>query len=57
VQTVYRDASLDDLDPKVVYHDFYARGVGLVKSRTLDPSGNSANTVEQVLVSYEFPER
>jgi len=57
VQTVYRDASLEDLDPKVVYHDFYARGVGLVKSRTLDPSGDSANTVEQVLVSYEFPER
>lgn len=41
--------------PKIVYHDFYAPGVGLVKSRTLDPGGDESHTIEQVLVSYEFP--
>ncbi len=55
VSIAYFDDSERQIRPKVLYRDYYARGVGLVKSVTEDPSGNPANTIEQVLVDYEFP--
>ncbi len=55
VVTTYFDESHEALKPEVVYHDFYARGVGLVKSVTEDPLGEDANRVEQVLLEYQFP--
>ena len=55
VAIAYYDGSRPDLRPRVLYRDYYARGVGLVKSVTEDPSGEPAHTIEQVLVDYEFP--
>jgi hypothetical protein len=55
VSIAYFDDRERDVRPKVLYHDYYARGVGLVKSVTEDPSGDPTHTVEQVLVEYEFP--
>ena len=55
VAIAYYDDSDRDLRPKVLYRDYYARGVGLVKSVTEDPSGDPSHSIEQVLVDYEFP--
>jgi hypothetical protein len=55
VETLYRDASEKSGGPKVIYRDYYARGVGLIKSVTEDPSGNRANQIEQVLLEYSIP--
>ena len=55
VETLYRDASEGSLGPKVIYRDFYARGVGLIRSVTEDPSGDESNRIEQVLLEYSIP--
>ena len=55
VETQYRDASKGSLEPKVIYRDFYARGVGLIRSVTEDPSGDESNRIEQVLLEYSIP--
>jgi hypothetical protein len=55
IETVYRDAS-EGIAPKIRYRDFYARGVGLVKSVTEDPSGDRSHRIEQVLLQYRFPQ-
>lgn len=55
VETLYRDASEGSLEPKAIYRDYYARGVGLVRSLVEDPSGNPANRTEQVLLEYSIP--
>ncbi len=53
VRTTYTEG--DSATPKIIYHDYYVRGVGLVRSVTEDPSGDTANRIEQVLVRYSFP--
>ena len=55
VAIAYYDDRRPDLQPRVLYRDYYARGVGLVKSVTEDPSGEPTHTIEQVLIDYEFP--
>lgn len=55
VTTYYDDFPTIDPEPKVVYRDYYARGVGLVKSVTEDPSGDASHRIEQLLVDYSFP--
>jgi len=55
IETFYRDPS-EGVAPKIVYHDFYARGVGLVKSVSEDPSGDPSHRIEQVLVEVRFPQ-
>ena len=55
VDTVYHDASEGEGAAKVVYRDYYARGVGLVRSVTEDPSGDEANLIEQELLEYHAP--
>lgn len=57
VDIAYYDDRTPGVSPKIVYRDYYARGVGLVKSVTEDPSGDPSHTIEQVLVSYDFPAR
>ena len=37
IETLYRNATGRDLAPQVRYRDYYARGVGLVRSVTEDP--------------------
>jgi len=39
----------------VFYEDYYARGVGLIRSVTRDTEGGSERVVEQELLEYEFP--
>ena len=51
----YYDDAARDRGPQVIYRDYYARGVGLIKSVTEDPHGGSSERVEQVLVDYGFP--
>ena len=55
VTTHYDDSPAIDPTAQVVYRDYYARGVGLVKSVTEDPSGDLSNRLEQLLVDYSFP--
>jgi hypothetical protein len=55
VDIAYYDDRTPGAGPKVLYRDYYARGVGLVKSVTEDPTGDVSHTIEQVLVGYEFP--
>jgi hypothetical protein len=55
IETVYRENAEGGESVDVVYHDFYVRGVGLVKSVSEDPSGDSSHRLEQVLRSYRFP--
>jgi hypothetical protein len=55
IETVYREDGEGGGKVDVVYHDFYVRGVGLVKSVSEDPSGDTSNRLEQVLRSYHFP--
>ena len=57
VVTRYYGSDAPPGEPTLIYRDYYARGVGLVKSRTEDPSGDASNTIEQVLLRYEFPGR
>lgn len=54
VETHYRDVA-DGPEPKVIYHDYYARGVGLIRSVTEDPSGDPSHRIEQVLLEYSLP--
>jgi len=55
VETVYRESTEGGESVDVVYHDFYVRGIGLVKSVTEDPTGDRSHRLEQVLRSYRFP--
>ena len=55
LETLYRDASQGEIAVNVIYRDYYARGVGLVRSVTEDPSGDPAHRIEQVLLEYDFP--
>lgn len=55
IETVYIDQSEAEATPQVVYHDYYAKGVGLIRSLTDDPESNEENHMEQVLLEYDFP--
>ena len=55
VETQYRDVADGTPEPKVIYRDYYAHGVGLVRSVTEDPSGDPSNRIEQVLLEYSIP--
>jgi hypothetical protein len=54
IEMTYRDAS-EGIEPTILYHDFYARGVGLLKSISQDPSGDPSNRIEQVLLEFHVP--
>jgi len=51
----YYDVTALDPGPKGIYRDYYARGVGLIKSVTEDPLSSASARVEQVLLDYGFP--
>lgn len=55
IETLYSVPAGDSPGLEVIYRDFYARGVGLVRSITEDPSGNDSNRIEQVLLEYSIP--
>lgn len=57
VEIQYRDTTGGDaMASEVVYHDYYARGVGLVRSVSEGRGEGSQMRIEQVLLEYHFPE-
>jgi hypothetical protein len=56
IETHYRDASAFEAQADVIYRDYYARGVGLVRSVTEGLSGDPGSRVEQNLLEYHFPQ-
>jgi len=55
IDSVYHEPNPQGtLVPSMRYMDYYARGVGLVRSVTEDVSGEASKRVEWVLLSYSF---
>ena len=55
VETEYWDPSIDSDQPLIAYQDWYARGVGLLRSVTTNVRDGGKQMAEQSLESYEFP--
>jgi hypothetical protein len=55
VETEYWDPSIDSDKPLISYEDWYARGVGLLRSVTKNSREGGKRMAEQTLESYEFP--
>jgi hypothetical protein len=55
VESEYWDPSLDPDHPLIAYQDWYARGVGLLRSVTKNLQDSDKRMAEQTLESYEFP--
>lgn len=52
IELVYSNLGGGSAEPQVLYRDYYARGVGLVRSVAVDPRDASAVQVEQVLLEH-----
>jgi hypothetical protein len=55
VETEYWDPSIDTDAPLISYQDWYARGVGLLRSVTMNAHEGGKRMAEQTLESYDFP--
>lgn len=55
VRAEYWDTSIDAEHALLAYEDYYARGVGLVRSVTYNESEGSSQMLEQNLLRYAFP--
>ena len=55
VETEYWDPQIDADNPLISYQDWYARGVGLLRSVTRNAREGNKLMAEQTLESYEFP--
>jgi len=55
VETEYWDPKIDTEKPLISYQDWYARGVGLLRSVTTNSRDGGKRMAEQTLQSYEFP--
>jgi hypothetical protein len=55
VETEYWDPGIDEEHPLISYQDWYARGVGLLRSVTSNVRDGGKRMAEQSLESYEFP--
>lgn len=55
VRSEYWDPQNASEGPTAVYHDYYVRGIGLVRSVTEDPSGDPTHNIEQALLEYRLP--
>jgi len=55
VESEYWDPSIDSDHPLIAYQDWYARGVGLLRSVTTNLHEGNKRMAEQTLESYEFP--
>jgi hypothetical protein len=56
VETEYWDPSLRPDGPLIAYEDFYARGVGLLRSVTNNARDGGVQMAEQTLLDFDFPE-
>jgi len=55
VESEYWDPSIDSDAPLIAYQDWYARGVGLLRSVTTNLKEGGKRMTEQTLESYAFP--
>lgn len=55
VEIEYWDDTQSPERPLLAYEDYYARGVGLLRSLTFNESEGHRQIVEQSLLRYEFP--
>jgi len=56
IRKEYWDESVSPDTPLLAYEDFYAQGVGLVRSVTYNEQDEGAQVLSQDLLRYEFPE-
>jgi len=56
IRTEYWDAAVSPDTPLLAYEDFYARGVGLIRSVTYNEQDTDQPPLSQELLRYEFPE-
>jgi len=56
VHTSWTDPEVTGQDPTILYEDYYARGVGLLRSVTRDANGDPSKTIEMRLLEYQFPD-
>jgi hypothetical protein len=57
VETEYWDPALRPEGPLIAYQDFYARGVGLLRSVTSNARDGGVQMAEQTLLDFDFPEQ
>jgi hypothetical protein len=55
VESEYWDPQVSETEPLISYQDYYARGVGLLRSVTRNAREGGKLMAEQALESYEFP--
>jgi len=55
VETEYWDPSVNPDAPSLSYQDYYARGVGLLRSVTKNERDGGVQMVEQTLLDFDFP--
>jgi hypothetical protein len=55
IRKEYWDESVSPDSPLLAYEDFYARGVGLIRSVTYNEQDEGSEILTQELVRYEFP--
>jgi hypothetical protein len=55
VETEYWDQKVNPDAALLSYHDYYARGVGLLRSVTRNMRDGGAQMVEQTLLDFDFP--
>lgn len=56
VESEYWDPSIQTDAPLLSYQDYYARGVGLLRSVTKNEREGGIQMVEQTLLAFDFPE-
>ncbi|MGH9885928.1 MAG: hypothetical protein ACREBE_10390 [bacterium] len=56
VETEYWDETISKDGPLLAYEDYYARGVGLLRSVTKNLAADGAQMAEQTLLDFDFPE-
>ena len=56
VESKYWDDSVSTERPLMRYEDYYARGVGLLRTVTFDEQNDGKQVVEQNLLRYAFPD-
>lgn len=55
VESEYWDPTVDPDGPLLSYQDYYARGVGLLRSVTKNERDGGSQMVEQILLDFDFP--
>ena len=57
VETEYWDPSVNAHAPLLSYQDYYARGIGLLRSVTKNVRDGGIQMAEQTLLDFDFPKK